>query len=121
MSIAEKTPSENSLEKTTIEQLPGVTSAKPSVKFHQEWQEPVITDTMRIREGIYKALYRIRNKLCTPHAIYLGHKWLRALDDLNLAETSYYGERKNTFCDIPIYEVVGQPYHFFVAIEEPER
>ena len=35
MSNAEKTPGENSLEKSTIEQLPHVTSDKPSVKFHQ--------------------------------------------------------------------------------------
>ncbi len=37
MSNAEKTPGENSLEKSTIEQLPHVTSDKSSVKFHQEW------------------------------------------------------------------------------------
>ena len=35
MSIAEKNPGENSLEKSIIEQLPHVTSAKPSVNFHQ--------------------------------------------------------------------------------------
>ena len=35
MSNAEKNASENSLEKSTIEQLPHVTSNKSSVKFHQ--------------------------------------------------------------------------------------
>jgi hypothetical protein len=72
---------------------------------------PLITDSMRIREDIYKA----------PKAIYLGHRWLRALDDLARVETGVYGERIAKFCDVPVYEVVGQPHHFFVAIEEPER
>jgi hypothetical protein len=78
-------------------------------------------DASVIREDIYKALYRIRNKLCNPRAIYLGRRWLRALDELARVETGVYGERIKTFCDVPIYEVVGQPNHFFVAIEEPER
>ena len=82
--------------------------------------EPVITDAMRIREDIYKALYRIRNKACMPKAIYLGHRWLKALDELAIMETGVYGERIKAFCDVPIYEVVGQPHHFFVAIEEPK-
>ncbi len=81
---------------------------------------PVIDDTKSVREGLYKALYRIRNGGFEPKAIYLGHNWLKALDELIKVETGMYGSRPATFCDVPMFEVVGAPYHFFVAIKEPK-
>lgn len=80
----------------------------------------MIDDTKNAREGLYKALYCIRNKGFEPEFIYLGHNWLRALDELAKAETGVYGERIATFCDVPVYEVVGHPSHFHVSIKEPE-
>lgn len=79
----------------------------------------VIDDTKSVREGLYKALYRIKNKGFEPEHIYLGHNWLRALDELARIETGVYGERAAKFCDVPVYEVVGDPYHFRVTIKEP--
>lgn len=78
-------------------------------------------EAVRIREDIYRALYRMRCKLLIPGAIYLGHKWMVALDDLNRRKSGIYGERIKTFCDIPVYEVVGEPYHFCIAAKEIER
>lgn len=79
-----------------------------------------IDDTKSVRLGLYQTLYRIKNKGFEPEFIYLGVNWLRALDDLARAETSSYGERIATFCDVPVIEVVGHPYHFRVSIKEPE-
>ena len=81
---------------------------------------PVIDDTASVREGLYKAFYRIRNKGFEPEFIYLGHNWLKALDELARTETGVYGERCAIFCDIPVIEVIGHPYHFRVSIKEPE-
>lgn len=78
-----------------------------------------IDDTKNVRLGLYQSLYRIKNKGLEPEFIYLGVNWLRALDDLACAETGSYGERVATFCDVPVIEVVGHPYHFRVSIKEP--
>lgn len=79
----------------------------------------VIDDTKNIREGLYKSLYEVRNKGCEPKAFYLGFNWLKALDEITRVENGYYGTRMAKFCDVPIYEVVGDPYHFFLAVKVP--
>lgn len=74
-----------------------------------------------VRGRIYKAFYRITRKGFEPEFIYLGHDWLRAIDDIMRAETGYYGERISTFCDIPIVEVIGYAKYFHVSIKEPSE
>ena len=81
----------------------------------------LIVDHSDVVERLYKRLYEIKNKALEPDAIYLGFNWLRALDEIaRLSRKGYYGERPDTFCDVPLYELAGHHDHFYIAIKEPK-
>lgn len=104
-------PRSSKLERETVEM-----QAQPL----PDGRHACIDDTKSVREGLFKSLYEIKNKGFQPKTIYLGCNWLRALDELFKIETGYYGSARETFAGVPLYEVAGDPYHFFIAIEEPK-
>lgn len=77
-----------------------------------------MSDYSNVKEKIYKRLYEIKAMGLEPEAAYLGHNWLRALDELTRKDRGYYGERISTFAGVPLYEVVGHHEHFYVAVKE---
>lgn len=72
-----------------------------------------------ITERIYAAMWAHEKRTGKkPKAIYLGQKLWVEFSDLDLARAARTSDQEPTFCDIPIFRVVGGE-HFAISSDLP--